>query len=75
MRRLWCWSLIALSLMLTDAASAGPFEDALAAYKRKDYALALSLFRSLAEAGDARAQDNLGVMYIKGEDPRTMPRP
>ena len=67
MRRLWCWSLIALSLMLTDAASAGPFEDALAAYKRKDYASAFSLFRSLAEAGDARAQDNLGVMYSKGD--------
>jgi len=57
MNRLWCWNLIALSLMLTlsDAAIAASFEDALAAYKRKDYASALSLFRSLAEKGDARA--------------------
>ena len=66
MSRSWCWSLIALSLTLADAARAGPFEDALAAYKRKDYASAFSLFRSLAEAGDPRAQDNLGVMYGKG---------
>src|ERR1700731_1733517 len=67
MSRSWCWSLVALSLMLTDAASAGPFEDAVAAYKRKDYASASSLFRSLAEAGDARAQGNLGVMSSHGE--------
>jgi TPR repeat protein len=67
LRRLWCWNLIALSLMVTSAASAGPFEDALAAYKRKDYATAASLFRSLAEAGDARAQGNLGVMYTYGQ--------
>jgi len=67
MRRLWFWSLIALSLVLTDAARAGSFEDAVAAYKRKDYASAVSLFRSLAEAGDPRAQDNLGLMYSKGE--------
>ena len=67
MRRLWCWNLIALSLLLTDAAIAGPFEDAVAAYQRKDYASALSLFRSLAEQGDTRAQGNLGVMYSHGE--------
>jgi TPR repeat protein len=67
MRCLWCWSLIALSLLLTDAAIAGPFEDAVAAYRRKDYGSALSQFRSLAEQGDTRALGNLGVMYSHGE--------
>jgi TPR repeat protein len=68
MRRfLWCWSLIALSLVLADAARAATVEDAIAAYKRKDYASALSLFRSLAEAGDPRAQNDLGAMYSKGD--------
>jgi hypothetical protein len=62
-------NLIALSLMLTPpgAAIAGPFEDAAAAYKRKDYASAMSLWRSLAEQGDTRAQGNVGVMYSHGE--------
>ena len=68
MRRfLWCWSFVALLLVLTDAARAGTVEDAIAAYKRKDYASALSLFRSLAEAGDPRAQNDLGAMYSKGD--------
>jgi uncharacterized protein len=62
-RRLWCWSSIALSLVLTDTAKAASYQDAVAAYKRKDYASALSLFRSLAVAGDPKAQDNLGTMY------------
>jgi TPR repeat protein len=68
MRRLWRWNLIALSLILAPgAAIAGPFEDAVAAYKRKDYSSALPLFRSLAEQGDTRAQGNIGVMYSHGE--------
>src|ERR1700760_2826485 len=67
MRHLGCWTLIALSLVLTDAARADPFDDAAAAYKRKDYASALSLFRSLAEKGNLKAQSNLGAMYARGE--------
>jgi hypothetical protein len=42
------------------------FEDAIAAYRRKDYATALSLFRSLAEQGDPHAQYNLAVRYERG---------
>ena len=34
---------VVLSLMLTGAAAAGPFEDGLAAYNRGDYATALRL--------------------------------
>jgi TPR repeat protein len=45
----------------------GPLEDALSAALRGDYAAALSLWRPLAERGQARAQRNLGVMYHNGQ--------
>ena len=45
------------------AATAGPLEDAVAAYQRGDYVTALRLWRPLAEQGDADAQFHLGVMY------------
>ena len=47
-------------------ASAGPYEDGLAAYKQRDYATALKLLRPLAEQGNAAAQNVLGVMYEIG---------
>lgn len=47
-------------------ASAGPLEDADAANRRGDYATAVPLYRSLAEQGDARAQNSLGDMYANG---------
>jgi hypothetical protein len=43
------------------------FEEGMAAYKRGDYATALKKWRLLAEAGDATAQYNLGVMYAEGQ--------
>ena len=39
----------------------------MAAYNRKDYATAASLFRPLAAQGNASAQYNLGVMYDNGQ--------
>ena len=51
---------VTASLMLVaiaGAAVAGPIEDGGAARDRKDYATALRLFRSLAEQGDATAQE------------------
>ena len=42
-------------------------EDAWAAYNRRDYATALSVFRTLAERGDTNAQNQLGFMYVNGE--------
>ena len=60
---------VTASLMLVaiaGAAVAGPIEDGEAARDRKDYATALRLFRSLAEQGDATAQEHLGVMYENG---------
>ena len=65
--------LVALVLGLSLAApvGAGPLEDAVAAYKRGDYATAVRLFRPLAEQGLAQAQNNLGAMYASGHG---MPR-
>jgi TPR repeat protein len=58
----------AILLILSFAApvAAGQFEDGVAAAKRGDDATALSLWRPLAEQGNAVAQYNLGVMFAKG---------
>ncbi|MDZ4738848.1 MAG: tetratricopeptide repeat protein, partial [Alphaproteobacteria bacterium] len=48
-------------------AVAGAFEDGMAAYNRRDYATAFRNFLPLAQAGDANAQDGLGLMYEKGQ--------
>ncbi len=53
-------------LSLVTPGLAGPFEDGVAAYERKDYAAAMRILRPLAEQGNASAQNNLGVMYAIG---------
>jgi TPR repeat protein len=53
--------------MGTVAAFAGPWEDGMAAYNRGDYVPAVRVFRTLAEQGNAKAQNVLGVMFRKGE--------
>ncbi len=70
-------AIIAVLLLaaLAGTAVAGPFEDAVSARERGDYATALREFRVLAEQGVARAQNNLGLMYNSGTPPwpsRTM---
>jgi len=55
-----------LALGLSGTANAGPYEDALAAYGRGDYATSLRFMRALGDQGDARAQGTLGVMYKFG---------
>lgn len=47
-------------------ATAGPFEDAAAAYEAGDYVTAFRLQLPLAEEGYAKAQVNLGMMYAYG---------
>ena len=44
----------------------GAWEDAAAAYERKDYATAIMIWRPLAEQGNVYAQFNLGTMYDMG---------
>ena len=45
----------------------GDFEDARDAYNRKDYKEAVRLYRLSTEQGDIGAQNNLGLMYSKGQ--------
>ncbi len=59
--------ITAFSLAVLEiAAVAGPLEDAKAAYDRGYYSTALTLWRPLADQGDATAQENLGNMYANG---------
>jgi TPR repeat protein len=61
--------LVAALLMVsvTTPAAAESLEDAVAAYRRADYATALRLYRPLAEEGLAIAQFNVGLMYDLGQ--------
>jgi len=56
-----------LNAGLISGAQAGPWEDGMAAYNRGDYVPAIRLFRPLAEAGNPKAQNQIGLMYRKGE--------
>jgi S1-C subfamily serine protease len=49
-----------------EPTTAGPLEEAEAAYHRGNYATALRLFRPFADQGNANAQYYLGVMYATG---------
>jgi len=55
-----------LVVACATVAAAGPWEDAVSAYRSRDYAMAAQLFRSLAKQGHARAQNNLGMLYRDG---------
>jgi TPR repeat protein len=57
---------LVLSPGLTAPVAAGPFEDAMAAYGRGDYATMLRIYRPLAEHGNAGAQFSLALMYNNG---------
>jgi TPR repeat protein len=60
-------AVLIAQLLGASAAFAGPWEDGMAAYNRGDYAPAMRVFRALAEQGNAKAQNVLGVMFRKGE--------
>lgn len=59
--------VVAIILASGAVAVAGPWEDGMVAYNRGDYMPAVKLFRPLAQAGNANAQNLMGVMYHKGE--------
>lgn len=59
--------VVAIILAGSAAAIAGPWEDGMVAYNRGDYVPAVKLLRPLARAGNAKAQNVMGVMYQKGE--------
>jgi TPR repeat protein len=59
--------IIAAQIWGAAGVMAGPWEDGMAAYNRGDYVPAIRLFRPLAEQGNAKAQNLLGVMYRRGQ--------
>ena len=66
MRLLLIAATIALAIADTSGAEAGAFEDSTDAIFKNDYATVLRLVRPLAEAGDPRAQNRLGDLYLYG---------
>jgi len=56
-------SIAVLSVLLDNAALAGPIEDATAAMRNRDWKTAVALFRPLAERGNPIAQRNLGFLF------------
>ena len=58
---------VLLMLSVVGLLAADSLEDAVAAYRRADYATALRLYRPLADQGLAVAQFNLGLMYDLGQ--------
>ena len=61
---------VTASLMLIamgGTGAAGPYEDAVIAYRRGDYTTAMQLFRPLADDGREGAQYYLGFMYYNGK--------
>ncbi len=53
-------------LLWSAVCFAGDFEDGLTAYKRGDYKTAVAMWTIGANKGDAKAQNNLGLMYASG---------
>jgi hypothetical protein len=53
-------------LLLPVVAIAGPLEDGEKAFERHDYQTALKLWQPLADQGDARAENNIALMYLGG---------
>ena len=66
MNHLFILPVLFLTLLVGNPASAD-FQKGFDAYERGDYATALREFRPLAEQGNAGAQNDLGVMYEKGQ--------
>ena len=66
MKKLISSALISWFVGFAVSANAGPFEDGVAAYERKDYVTAAKLMRVAADQGNSVAQYELGVMYDEG---------
>ena len=77
-RNLIIWNLCWFFLLVVGAGvslGSNPLEEGLTAYEAEDYQTAMSLWKPMAEQGNAEAQYNIGVMYNRGqgvaEDPVT----
>ena len=59
--------IVMVALISAAGAIAASSDDAFFAYQKGDYKTAIKLLTPLAEAGDDKAQYNLGLMYIRGD--------
>jgi TonB family protein len=67
-------TLVGCLAFAAGTAIAAPMDDGQAAYNAGDYQTALAMWRPLATEGNARAQNNLGVMYENGKGvPQNIP--
>ena len=57
----------ALASLIAGPSSAGPVEDGVAAYQKRDYAAAVALLGPEANRGDPTAEAVLGALYFNGE--------
>jgi uncharacterized protein len=58
--------LITLSLLFPLTTFASPLEDGLTAFREGNYPKAFNIWKPLAEAGNADAQYNVGLLYMNG---------
>jgi uncharacterized protein len=66
-KRIAIVAAIGLALAVTATLPAqADFEDGNAAYAKRDYETAFNAWLPLAEAGDPKAQNNIGFMFRKG---------
>lgn len=61
------WALAAWLVGIVPAAWADAVEDGLAAYARGQFDKAFALLKPLADAGNPLAQNQVGLMYAKGQ--------
>jgi TPR repeat protein len=61
------FSMAGALVSVAMGAWAGPLEDGIAAYNKRDWATALRLLRPLAEQGNATAQERMGRLYDRGK--------
>ena len=59
--------VLLLTLLVGNPAFSADFQKGMDAFDKEDYATALREWKPLAEQGYALAQNNLGVMYEKGQ--------
>ena len=67
MNRLLILPVLLLNLLVGNPAFSADFQKGMDAFDKEDYATALREWKPLAEQGYALAQNNLGVMYEKGQ--------
>lgn len=59
-------ALLAAIKGVVVVATSGTMQDALVAYRKKDFSTAFKIYREFALKGDAQGQNNLGMMYHNG---------